>query len=102
VKQAYTFYRIPADVLGSPEFWSQISAETELMRAARRDYFLPDQWRRILAKASQSDLPEWALYALGRVRERARTGASIPGFPGSEPSRPSAGNYSRQSMRNTQ
>ena len=83
MKQAHTFYRIPANVLGSPEFWSHISAETELMRANRRDYFSPDQWRRILAKAPQSDLPEFCLVALGRVRQRARTGATIAGFPGS-------------------
>ena len=40
-------------------------------------------WRRILVAANKSCLPEWALVALGRVRERARTGASIAGFPGS-------------------
>lgn len=83
MKQAHTFYRIPVNVLGSPEFWSQISAEAALMRAEGRDYFDLPAWRRILVAANKSCLPEWALVALGRVRERARTGASIAGFPGS-------------------
>jgi len=83
VKQAHTFYRIPADVLGEGPFWTVVAEEAALLRAEGRDYFDLPAWRRLLVAANHSTLPEWALVALGRVRQRARTGASIAGFPGS-------------------